>query len=225
MKRRQLAVMCLSFTLLASGMSAAASADDDILINDFEAADYGDWKVEGEAFGTGPAKRHARRPDAGHRFRRQGTRQHVPRRRQADGQADLARVHHRAGLHQVPHRWRRTSGQDLHESARRRRSRPHRHGPQHPAGRQRVSQLGELGRQKVQGQESRSPDRRRRVRRLGPHQRRSDLAEQHASGEETRPSTAQACATKILIRRTPKRSRSRASTSSSPSRTRDNAAG
>jgi len=32
------------------------AAETDILINDFEAANYGDWKVEGEAFGTGPAK-------------------------------------------------------------------------------------------------------------------------------------------------------------------------
>jgi levanase/fructan beta-fructosidase len=31
-------------------------AVDDMLINDFEAADYGDWTVEGDAFGTGPAK-------------------------------------------------------------------------------------------------------------------------------------------------------------------------
>ena len=29
---------------------------DDILIADFEGEDYGAWKVEGEAFGPGPAK-------------------------------------------------------------------------------------------------------------------------------------------------------------------------
>ncbi len=34
----------------------AQSANADILIQDFEAADYGGWKVEGKAFGTGPAK-------------------------------------------------------------------------------------------------------------------------------------------------------------------------
>ena len=35
-----------------------AKADDrpDIVIADFEAADYGDWRVEGEAFGRGPAQ-------------------------------------------------------------------------------------------------------------------------------------------------------------------------
>ena len=33
-----------------------AGADHDILIADFEAADYGDWKVEGAAFGTAPAR-------------------------------------------------------------------------------------------------------------------------------------------------------------------------
>ncbi|MFW6169908.1 MAG: 2,6-beta-D-fructofuranosidase [Planctomycetota bacterium] len=53
-----LAASSLSFILFAltlSGPAAAATADD-ILIEDFEAADYGDWKVEGEAFGTSPAK-------------------------------------------------------------------------------------------------------------------------------------------------------------------------
>ena len=37
------------------GLSSLFAADD-ILINDFEAKDYGDWKVEGAAFGKGPAK-------------------------------------------------------------------------------------------------------------------------------------------------------------------------
>ncbi len=35
--------------------SAAAEAEADVLLNDFEAPTYGDWTVEGEAFGTGPA--------------------------------------------------------------------------------------------------------------------------------------------------------------------------
>ena len=45
--------------MLAWFMPAAPSpvhAAEDILINDFEAADYGQWKVEGTAFGPGPAK-------------------------------------------------------------------------------------------------------------------------------------------------------------------------
>jgi fructan beta-fructosidase len=42
--------------LILLAVSASASAADDILINDFEAADYGDWKVEGTAFGKAPAK-------------------------------------------------------------------------------------------------------------------------------------------------------------------------
>jgi fructan beta-fructosidase len=37
-------------------MPSPANAADDILINDFEAADYGQWKVEGTAFGKAPAK-------------------------------------------------------------------------------------------------------------------------------------------------------------------------
>ena len=32
-----------------------AAPEPDVIIADFEAADYGDWKVEGEAFGTRPA--------------------------------------------------------------------------------------------------------------------------------------------------------------------------
>jgi fructan beta-fructosidase len=46
----------LSCALLGIAISATVRADDDILIADFEAADYGDWQVEGEAFGTAPAK-------------------------------------------------------------------------------------------------------------------------------------------------------------------------
>lgn len=37
-------------------MAISASAADDLLVADFEAENYGDWKVEGEAFGTAPAK-------------------------------------------------------------------------------------------------------------------------------------------------------------------------
>jgi len=37
-------------------MASAACGADDILIADFEGADYGNWTVEGEAFGTGPAR-------------------------------------------------------------------------------------------------------------------------------------------------------------------------
>jgi len=56
MKKLLLFASCLSFTLFALVVPSPARADDDVLINDFEAADYGDWKVEGEAFGTAPAK-------------------------------------------------------------------------------------------------------------------------------------------------------------------------
>ena len=40
--------------LLVLGASVAEAADD-IVIADFEGPNYGDWKVEGAAFGTGPA--------------------------------------------------------------------------------------------------------------------------------------------------------------------------
>jgi len=48
--------ICLVFTLCALTMPLPAGAADDIVINDFEARDYGDWKVEGTAFGKAPAK-------------------------------------------------------------------------------------------------------------------------------------------------------------------------
>ncbi len=56
MKKLLLIVTCLSFAISGLAAPSPATAEDDILINDFEAADYGDWKAEGEAFGTGPAK-------------------------------------------------------------------------------------------------------------------------------------------------------------------------
>ena len=47
-------------TLLAAsvcgGSAAEPSARPDILIADFERADYGDWTTTGEAFGPGPAR-------------------------------------------------------------------------------------------------------------------------------------------------------------------------
>ncbi len=55
MKKSLLIAACLSLTVFVFGTSFSVHAEDDILINDFEAADYGDWKVEGEAFGKRPA--------------------------------------------------------------------------------------------------------------------------------------------------------------------------
>jgi len=56
MKKLRLFASCLSLTLFVLAVPSPASAADDILINDFEAANYGDWKVEGTAFGKAPAK-------------------------------------------------------------------------------------------------------------------------------------------------------------------------
>lgn len=54
--RNLLLAACLTLTLLALAEPSPAGAGEDILISDFEAAGYGDWKAEGTAFGTGPAK-------------------------------------------------------------------------------------------------------------------------------------------------------------------------
>jgi len=53
MTTKALTIALLSAAVLAAGLSAA---EPDILINDFEADGYGDWKATGEAFGTGPAR-------------------------------------------------------------------------------------------------------------------------------------------------------------------------
>ena len=44
-------ILCVS-VLAATNLRAA----DDILIADFEGANYGQWKTTGEAFGNGPAR-------------------------------------------------------------------------------------------------------------------------------------------------------------------------
>jgi fructan beta-fructosidase len=45
-----------SALLITFGCLTTVSAQDDILIADFEGDDYGNWKVTGEAFGPGPAR-------------------------------------------------------------------------------------------------------------------------------------------------------------------------
>jgi fructan beta-fructosidase len=44
------------FVLSLCFCTMAVAAEPDVLIADFESDDYGDWKVEGEAFGPGPAR-------------------------------------------------------------------------------------------------------------------------------------------------------------------------
>ncbi|MHC4116911.1 MAG: glycoside hydrolase family 32 protein [Planctomycetota bacterium] len=46
----------LGALLITFGCLTTVWAQDDILIADFEGADYGDWKATGEAFGPGPAR-------------------------------------------------------------------------------------------------------------------------------------------------------------------------
>jgi fructan beta-fructosidase len=46
---------CLSIALTIT-LIASAFASEDILVADFEGENYGEWKAEGDAFGTGPAK-------------------------------------------------------------------------------------------------------------------------------------------------------------------------
>lgn len=45
----------LSLAVFGLAAPSRATAEDDILIADFEGDSYGDWKVEGEAFGARPA--------------------------------------------------------------------------------------------------------------------------------------------------------------------------
>lgn len=56
---RATALLATTFTLLFAFIAHAA--DNDVVIADFEGADYGNWAVSGEAFGHGPA--HGRLPD------------------------------------------------------------------------------------------------------------------------------------------------------------------
>ena len=51
---RSVLALCLAASIFMSPSAEAAA--EDILVADFEGADYGDWKATGEAFGTAPAK-------------------------------------------------------------------------------------------------------------------------------------------------------------------------
>ena len=55
MRTRILHTTITAAAVFAAGLAFARAADD-ILIADFEGTNYGNWKVEGKAFGTGPAK-------------------------------------------------------------------------------------------------------------------------------------------------------------------------
>lgn len=53
----------LTVALWGNGLMAEIAMADDIVIADFEGDNYGDWKVEGEAFGKRPAQANARPPN------------------------------------------------------------------------------------------------------------------------------------------------------------------
>ena len=50
---------CVLITLFVVALAFGARAADDILIADFESDTYGDWEVEGTAFGSRPARKRA----------------------------------------------------------------------------------------------------------------------------------------------------------------------
>ena len=147
-----------------------------IVLADFEGDDYGDWKVEGEAFGKGPAKGTLAGPAGRQRLPGQGAGQHVPRRRRAAGQAHLARVHDRPAVHQLPDRRRQTTpgktcinllvdGKVVRTAT----------GKNNETAR-----VAQLERARPGGQGGADRDRRPTLRRLGPHQRRPDRTARHA---------------------------------------------
>ena len=49
-------LMAFAASLIGIPVAMPAAPRPDVLIADFEGPDYGDWKAEGEAFGTGPAR-------------------------------------------------------------------------------------------------------------------------------------------------------------------------
>jgi fructan beta-fructosidase len=55
MRKRHFMFTLCTLLLLSLVICSPSFAADDILINDFEADDYGDWTTEGDAFGTKPA--------------------------------------------------------------------------------------------------------------------------------------------------------------------------
>ena len=46
----------LFWVVVIGPVSLTHAVDADILIADFESSDYGDWKVTGQAFASGPAR-------------------------------------------------------------------------------------------------------------------------------------------------------------------------
>jgi len=51
------AVICVALSSAFSAFAPVVRASDDIVFADFEGPDYGAWKVEGDAFGSGPVSK------------------------------------------------------------------------------------------------------------------------------------------------------------------------
>ena len=72
MQPRTLSLICMIPAAFAAFAAFGAPQAEDILIADFEARDYGDWTVEGEAFGRGPAGGNPHGQAEGNAFNFQG---------------------------------------------------------------------------------------------------------------------------------------------------------
>jgi len=49
-------ILCIAAGFVLCAAAIAQAATDDIMLADFEGADYGGWEATGTAFGSGPAR-------------------------------------------------------------------------------------------------------------------------------------------------------------------------
>ncbi len=98
----------LFMAILLPGTAAIAQQTErpDVVIADFEGETYGDWKAEGEAFGTRSGERNVTRTNAGQRIQGTGAREQLSQRRPHDWHLDVTTDHDRTELPEFPDRWR-----------------------------------------------------------------------------------------------------------------------
>ena len=77
------------FLAMTTGLFAQTPQRTDIIIADFEGETYGDWKVQGTAFGASPAREALPRPDDCGGIHRKRFRNLIPWRRRRDRNANL----------------------------------------------------------------------------------------------------------------------------------------